>query len=233
MRHARRGLVAAGGLALVACTTAFAHVEVASAPNAKAAALGEVVVSVPNESADADTTSVTVRLPENVVRAEFPRVAGWRSFGTTVSLASPVQVGDRVVTTRVATVTWTGGRIRPGQRAEFRLRVRVGKGSKRSGLTFAAVQRYSDGTVVRWIGPPGSDKPAGVLQAPLPVVAVTPAPPPPEPVTTPPTASAPTTAPASDENGGNRGLAIGLIAAAAVALGGGAIALGRRRRNED
>ena len=149
-----------------------------------------------------------------------------------MSLASPVQVGDRVVTTRVATVTWTGGRIRPGQRAEFRLRVRVRKGSKRSGLTFAAVQRYSDGTVVRWIGPPGSDKPAGVLQAPLPVVAVTP-PPPPESVTTPPTASATTTEPASDENGGNRGLTIGLIAAAAVALGGGAIALGRRRRNED
>jgi uncharacterized protein YcnI len=217
-------------------TPALAHVEVRAASNAQAAKLGEVVMTVENESAGADTTTVVVQLPDNVLQAEFPKVAGWRSAGTTVPLASPVQIGDEVIATRISRVTWTGGRIRPGRTAQFRLRVRVREGSKPRGLAFPAVQRYSDGTVVRWIGAPGSDHPAGVLQTALPVVRVTspatPATPVPVPGGTVTSPSSPTSSPPGSESG-TSGLVIGLIVAAGVVvLGVGGFALSRRRKKE-
>lgn len=233
--NAGRGVALALGLVLAMSVPALAHVEVEAAPNAQAAKLGEVVITVPNESAGADTTSVIVRLPDNVLQAEFPKVAGWRSTAGTVPLTPPVQIGDRTIATRVSTVTWTGGRIRPGRSAQFRLRLRVREGSKLRGLAFPAVQRYSDGTVVRWIGATGSEHPAGVLLTALPVVRVTsPAttstPVPGRTVTSP---SQPTSTPASPHDDGTSGLAIGLIVAGCVVvLGGGAFALSRRRKKE-
>ena len=223
------------GLVLAMSAPALAHVEVEAASDAQAAKLGEVVITVPNESAGVDTTSVVVKLPDNVLQAEFPEVAGWRSTEDTVPLTAPVRIGDQTIVTRISRVTWTGGRIRPGRSAQFRLRVRVREGSQLRGLAFAAVQRYSDGTVVRWIGAPGSENPAGVLQTALPVVRVTsparPPTPPPVPGGTVTSPSPPTAAPASRHDGGTSGLAIGLIVAAGVVvLGGGAFALSRRRR---
>jgi periplasmic copper chaperone A len=233
--NAGRGVALALGLVLAMSVPALAHVEVEAAPNAQAAKLGEVVITVPNESAGADTTSVIVRLPDNVLQAEFPKVAGWRSTAGTVPLTPPVQIGDQTIATRVSTVTWTGGRIRPGRSAQFRLRLRVREGSKLRGLAFPAVQRYSDGTVVRWIGATGSEHPAGVLLTALPVVRVTsPATPStPVPGATVTSPSPPTSSPASPHDTGTSGLAIGLIVAACVVvLGGGAFALSRRRKKE-
>ena len=218
------------GLVLAMSVPALAHVEVEAASNAEAAKLGEVVITVPNESAGVDTASVVVRLPDNVLQAEFPKVAGWRSTGEPVPLIPPVQIGDQTIATRVSTVTWTGGRIRPGRSAQFRLRLRVREGSKLRGLAFPAVQRYSDDTVMRWIGAPGSEHPAGVLLTALPVVRVT------SPATaggTVTSPSLPTSSPASPHDDGASGLAIGLIVAACVVvLGGGAFALSRRRKKE-
>jgi periplasmic copper chaperone A len=225
------------GLVLATSAPALAHVEVEAASNAQAAKLGEVVITVPNESAGADTTSVVVRLPDNVLQAEFPEVAGWRSTAETVPLTPPVQIGDQTIATRISTVTWTGGRIRPGRSAQFRVRVRVREGSKLRGLAFPAVQRFSDGTVVRWIGAPGSENPAGVLLTALPVVRVTspatPSTPTPVPSGTTTSSSPPTSSRASPDGGGTSGLAIGLIVAACVVvLGGGAFALSRLRKKD-
>ena len=234
--NAGRRVALALGLVLVMSAPALAHVEVEAASNARAAKLGEVVITVPNEFAGADTTSVAVKLPDNVLQAEFPKVMGWRSTGRTVPLTPPVQIGGQTIAIRIATVTWTGGRIRPGRSAQFRVRVRVREGSKVRGLAFPAVQRFSDGTVVRWIGAPGSDHPAGVLQSALPVVRVTSpttqSTPTPVPGATVPSPSPPTSSPASPHDEGTSGLAVGLIVAAAVVvLGGGAFALSRRRKN--
>jgi uncharacterized protein YcnI len=151
-------------LAVVA--TASAHVAVTAG-----AAAGEIVLSVPNESASADTISVAMQLPDNVVRTRVPDLAGWTHTETTVPLDPPLRVDGVEVASRVTTVTWTGGRIAPGREAEFRLRLAVAEGTKRTGLAFPAVQRYSDGDVVRWIGGPGSEFPAGVLETSLPAVA--------------------------------------------------------------
>lgn len=239
MRRTTRLLIVVG-IVLAAAVPAVAHVEVEPAPNGTLATQGEIMIVVPTESATADTISVAVRLPPNVVQATFPKVAGWNSTATTAPLAEPVQVAGQVVTTRVSVVTWTGGRIAPGARAEFRLRVRVRAGSTRRGLAFPAVQRYSDGTVVRWIGAPGSQNPAGVLRASLPVVAVSAAPEPETPTPVPGDATVPTPAPTTtstatppppnDEEEGLGGLWVAIIAAAVAVVGGGAFALARRRR---
>ena len=160
------------GVGLALSASAQAHVEVAPAADPAAAKAGEVVIGVESEEPSAHTVRVEVKLPDNVIQAEFPRVDGWRSTGTTEPLSPPLDVDGTVTTSRITTVTWTGD-LAPGKRAQLRLRVRVRQGTPVEGLVFPAVQRYSDGTVVRWIGPPGSDTPAAVLAGSVPTVAVT------------------------------------------------------------
>jgi hypothetical protein len=63
---------------------------------------------------------------------------------------------------QVSTITWTGhgshGKIPPGAFRDFGLTVPV-PGRTGDKLAFKAVQTYSHGEVVRWIGPEGSDAP--------------------------------------------------------------------------
>jgi uncharacterized protein YcnI len=226
-----RAIPAAILVALVAGSAASAHVTVRPSSDPAAAARGEVSLVMPNESQRSDTTSVAVKLPDNTIDAVVPAVTGWRGQIATVALESPVRAGGRIVTTRPDTVTWTG-RLAPGRSVALRLRVRVRTGTPRSGLIFRAVQRYADGTVVRWIGPAGSENPAGVLRAPLPVVAVGSAPSATPPVVSPQaTITLTRTAAAEASDDGVNGALIGGAAAAAVALGGLAIWVTRRRRN--
>ncbi len=167
--NAKLAAVVAAFTLLAVAGTATAHVEVTAG-----AAAGEIVLSVPNESASADTVSVAVQLPDNVVRTGVPDIAGWTHTETTVQLDPPLRVNGVEVTSRVTTVTWAGRRLAPGREAAFRLRLTVAEGTKRTGLAFPAVQRYSDGDVVRWIGGPGSQFPAGVLETSLPAVPAVP-----------------------------------------------------------
>lgn len=230
MTRVRWSLHAALAAAVLTCSAASAHVTVGPAPDGAAAARGEVAIGVPNESQTADTTSVAVRIPDNAIDVQVPAVTGWRSRTASVALTPPVQIGDRTLTTRVDTVTWTG-RLAPGRRATLRLRVRVREGTARRGLEFPAVQRYADGTVVRWIGPTGSATPAGVLATPLPVVRVVgpPATIPPQ-TPTPAPATVTLTRTVADDGGGTDAALIGGLAAIAAALAGGAIWLTRRRK---
>jgi uncharacterized protein YcnI len=213
-------------LAAVVPGVAVAHVDVRSA----GAGSASVVVSVPNESGSSDTVSVAVRLPENVVRVEQPDVPRWREERATVPVRPPIRVAGVVTDERVQTVTWSGGALGPGDRVDFPLRIWLARGTPRTGLEFRAVQRYGDGTVVRWIGPAGSQHPAAILRTALPTLAVTAAPRvqatrPPAQVAT----SVPTTAAAADHDSASIGIAV--IVAAVVALGtAGAVLLARRMR---
>jgi uncharacterized protein YcnI len=214
-RNATLAWIVAMLVLLGVAATASAHVEVTAG-----AAAGEIVLSVPNESASSDTVRVAVQLPENVVRTRVPEIAGWTHTETTVPLDPPLRVAGVVATTRVTTVTWSGGRLAPGREAEFRLRLAVAEGTKRTGLAFPAVQRYSDGEVVRWIGPSGGDFPAGVLETPLPAVATIAVTTGPATTTSTETATASTTSAAAETDSGG-GNPVGLI----FALAGAAIAI--------
>jgi hypothetical protein len=74
-------------------------------------------------------------------------------------LAKPVELFGDEVTERVASVTWSGGQIRPGEFDEFGMSAKLPKGAGKE-LVFPAVQTYANGEVVRWIGPPDAEEPA-------------------------------------------------------------------------
>jgi uncharacterized protein len=119
-------------------------------------------VRVPNEMENANTTQVDVQLPTGFVEASYQTVPGWAVKVEKRKLAQPVQTDDGEVTEEVSRITWTadsGGGIAPGQFQDFPLSVQIPDkaGAK---LTFKALQTYSNGKIVRWIGPPGSDEPA-------------------------------------------------------------------------
>jgi periplasmic copper chaperone A len=154
----RHAVLAAVVAALVLAPCATAHVTVN--PDAvRAGSFARLTIRVPNERDAASTTRVSVRMPDGLVFVSFQPKAGWKRTVTMRRLATPVMVEGERVTEQVGVVTWSGGKIGPGEFDEFGLSARVPDdvGAK---LMFATVQTYSNGEVVRWIGPPDADEPA-------------------------------------------------------------------------
>ncbi len=144
---------------LAVAAAAQAHVTVH--PNALPAGGFQVInIRIPNEEENASTTRVVVQFPAGFPDASWQAVpGGWKAKITFHKLAKPVIVEGEKLTEEVNTVTFSGGRIAPGQFIEFPLSVAT---PSKAGavLTFKAVQTYSNGDVVRWIGAPGTDTPA-------------------------------------------------------------------------
>lgn len=136
----RLSLVLAAGTALVVVPVATAHVTVN--PNEAApGSFARLAIQVPNEEEGAATVRVSVRLPAGLGEVSFQPKVGWK----------------RSVAGR--TVTWSGGRIEPGEFGEFVISAELPDTAGRT-LVFPALQTYSNGKVVRWIGPPSADEPA-------------------------------------------------------------------------
>jgi periplasmic copper chaperone A len=154
-------------LALGASAAAQAHVTLHPASAPAGTEDMRLDVRVPNERDDADTTKLQLELPDGFVQASFEPVPGWTAKVITTKLAKPIKTDDGEVTEQVSEITWTGhgseGRIPPGGFQDFALSVLV-PDKAGSTLTFKAVQTYSNGTVVRWIGPEGSESPAPTLK---------------------------------------------------------------------
>jgi periplasmic copper chaperone A len=151
--------------AVVFPATAAAHVTV-NPGEWEAGGFARFAVRVPNERDNAATTEVTVQFPESVISASFQPVPGWKRTVEMAPLDEPIEEeGEEPITERLASVTWSGGRIQPGEFQEFGVSFRVPE-TPGEELTFPSLQTYSNGEVVRWIGPPDSDTPA-------PTVAVT------------------------------------------------------------
>jgi periplasmic copper chaperone A len=157
---AATAVVAAAAIALVAVPTAGAHVSLH--PNAiPAGSFVTTQIRVPNEEDGAATTGVRVKLPSGVLSALGATPPGWRFAAKTRKLAKPIKTDDGTMTTEVTEVSWTGGRIPPGQFADFPLTLSVPAAAKQGDvLTFKTLQAYSDGMVARWIGGPSDDRPA-------------------------------------------------------------------------
>jgi periplasmic copper chaperone A len=208
--------MAVGALTLPA--TAQAHVTV-NPREWEAGGFARFAVRVPNERDDADTTRVTVQFPENVVSASFQPVEGWKRTVEMERLDEPIEEeGEEPITERLATVTWSGGRIRPGEFQEFGVSFQVPEGAVGESLAFPSIQRYSNGEIVRWIGPEDADEPAPLVEV-LPAeedgeAAATPAP---------AATSAPDEASSDDDATGRANLALGVGIAGLIA---GVAALG-------
>jgi uncharacterized protein len=220
----RRTLAAAVAVAALAVpAAASAHVTL----NPKEAAAGAYTVldvRVPNERDNASTTKVEMQMPPGVAAVSYQAVPGWTVKVVKAKLAKPIQTDDGPITEGVSTMTWTadgqGAAIAPGQFGDFPIQMQI-PGKAGDVLTFKALQTYSNGEVVRWIGSPSADEPA-------PTVAVTAAtsdagaaP-----------AAAPTTAPpADDDSGSSDTLAIVALIVGALGLLAAIAALATRRRS--
>jgi periplasmic copper chaperone A len=205
---------------LVVVPAAAAHVTL-NPGEWEAEGFARFAVRVPNERDNADTTKVTLQFPEQILSASFQPVEGWKRTVKMAQLDEPIDDEGEQITERIDTVTWSGGRIRPGEFEEFGVSFQV-PDEPGTELAFPAVQTYSNEEVVRWIGPPDADEPA-------PVVAVTEAPPEEGDAAAP--AATPTAPPAAtqEEDGGGDTLSIVALIAGLAGLAAGLAAMFWRR----
>jgi uncharacterized protein len=161
MHHKIAVLAAAGALAVPAA--AQAHVTLQ--PNTATAGSFTVLdVRVPNERDKASTVKVDVQFPDGFASVSYQPVFGWTVKVIKKKLATPVQTDDGPVTDAVSRMIWTGsrkgsGKIAPGQFMDFPISVQI-PGKAGDVLTFKALQTYSNGEIVRWIGAPSAAEPA-------------------------------------------------------------------------
>lgn len=140
-------------LALATPLAASAHVTLdddVAAPGSYAL----VTFKVPNESATATTTSLTVTLPTDTPFASVRTVPvpGWEAEIVRGPLPEPVHVGESTITEAPLRVVWTatGEGIRDGELQLFP--VSLGPVPDVGSVGLPAEQGYSDGTVVEWTG---------------------------------------------------------------------------------
>lgn len=196
---------------LLVATPALAHVTVESSdPSPRV--VSKYTVRVPNESEDAATVKVEVRLPKGIGTPSPKALTGW-----------DVAIEDGILTI-------SGGRIEPNDSRTFVFRAQ--NPSKAGDVTFPVIQTYEDGEEAQWIGDPGSDNPA-------PVVAISGKAPPPkkrpprhDPTNAPaaPTEvdAAPTTSPGQAPATSSSGVLVAVVVVAMLGLGAAAAAVVRR-----
>jgi uncharacterized protein YcnI len=151
--------------AAIAALPAVAQAHVTVQPNeAPAGGFTRLDVRVPNEDETKDTTKVVVEMPPGFAEASYEAVPGWRVQVSKRKLATPVKTDEgETLTEEVAQLTFDaepGKGIKPGQFQDFGLSVGLPDKPAGTKLTFKALQTYTGGKVVRWIGAPGSENPA-------------------------------------------------------------------------
>jgi uncharacterized protein YcnI len=158
-----RGAPIAAALAalLVATPVAAAHVTL-NPREWEAGGFAKFDMRVPNENESGDTTKIVMRFPEEVISASFQPVEGWQRTVKMVQLDEPIDAEGEQITERIDTVTWSGGRIRPGEFQEFGVSFQVPEDVEPgTALAFPAIQTYTNPNEVRrWIGPEDADSPA-------------------------------------------------------------------------
>ncbi|RJL31824.1 DUF1775 domain-containing protein [Bailinhaonella thermotolerans] len=218
----RAGTVAAGAaaLCLALALPASAHVTI-NPGTAEQGSFSKAAFRVPNERADAATTRVEVTFPKDhpLAFVSVRPVPGWQVQITETRLNPPVKTKEGELTEAVGKVTWSGGRIEPGQFQEFEVSMGVLPDNAAS-LAFPTTQTYSSGEVVNWADAPKPDgtepeHPAPLLKL-VPKAAATPSPAPARPAAAPDTTT--------------RALSIAALVAALLGAATGILALTRTRR---
>jgi uncharacterized protein len=143
--------VVVGVIAIAA--PAFAHVTVNPSEAAKGS-FTKLTFRVPNEEEAADTVSVAVSFDtaHAIASVSVKPKPGWTVDVQKEPLPTPIKTDDGTITEAVKLITWSGGKIAPGEFDEFE----VSAGplpDDVDALTFPTVQTYSDGTKVEWIQP--------------------------------------------------------------------------------
>jgi uncharacterized protein YcnI len=211
---------------IVLAGPASAHVTV-TAPGATAGGSDqEITFRVPVEK-QVDTVGLQVVLPTDtpIASVEVQAVPGWTHTQKTVKLAKPIVTDDGDITEAVSEIDWTaatGQGLKPGEFGAFT--IIAGLLPDVPTLTFKAIQRYSDGSEVKWIETtaPGSN---AQPENPAPVLTLAAAAPP-----TASTAASSKTGSSRSSNTGPVVLSIVALVVAAAALGLGVVSRARRER---
>jgi periplasmic copper chaperone A len=147
----RTALVASVAAVLALPAAAQAHVTLQPS-SAAAGGYTRLDVRVPNERDDASTTKVELQFPAGFESASYEAVPGW---------TAEVEQGEGV-----EQITWTAddedAAIGPGAFQDFGLSLKI-PDTPGEQLTFKALQTYTGGEVVRWIGAEDSDNPAPIV----------------------------------------------------------------------
>ncbi len=147
MRRAACALLVAGAALAGFAPAASAQIQVTPAVVAPDDPV-KFTVLVPGEKT-AQTTKVDLKMPAQLLPFSYEDPPGWKR---TLVKASNGGV-DQIV--------WTGRLARDGF-VEFSFL--AGTPEKPGKLVWKALQTYSDGSIVRWIGSPSSNQPAPVTQ---------------------------------------------------------------------
>ncbi len=161
------GIVSGVAAALALAVPAVADVTVTPevAPRGGPAAL---VFTVPEERPKAHTTKVELLVPEATPIAEvYPMsVDGWAPLTSSRKLAKPLALIHGTRTSEVVSkVTWKRvGKTAPKPGQPALLKLSMGPMPDVEQVSFAIVQTYSDGTVVRWADAAGGKNAAPVIR---------------------------------------------------------------------
>ncbi len=159
-------LTATGAFLVVGALGASAHVTPDPATAPKGAGDQVITFRVPNEMDNANTVKVTLQLPQDHPIADVEALAmpGWTDKIQTRHLTTPIKTDDGEVTDVASVITWTGGKIAPGQYGAFKI-LAMGLPTDTNQLVFKALQGYDNGETVSWIETqPGAEHPAPVVQ---------------------------------------------------------------------
>ncbi|TYB49583.1 YcnI family protein [Actinomadura chibensis] len=157
--HAPRriGAVAALSAASVLGLASAASGHVTANPKtAEKGSYTKVSFRVPNERDDASTTKLVVNLPADhpLSSVSVRPTPGWTAKVEKAKLPQPIKTEGGELTEAVSRITWSGGKIEPGQFQEFD--VSLGPlPTDTDQLLFKTDQTYSNGEVVKWEENPG------------------------------------------------------------------------------
>ncbi|MGJ6966283.1 YcnI family copper-binding membrane protein [Streptosporangium sp. G11] len=177
LSHACRRLAAltAGvtALTLGLALPALAHVTI-NPGSAQQGGFTKVAFRVPNERDDASTTKLEVTFPTDhpLAFVSVKPVPGWDVKVVEGKLPKPITTEYGELTEAVTKITWSGGKIDPGQFQEFEVSMGA-LPTDTDQLVFPATQTYSGGEVVKWADEPKAD--GSEPERPAPTLKLTPA----------------------------------------------------------
>ena len=150
--------------ALISPGVAQAHISLH--PNTiPAGAFVTLDVRVPGEQQGAYAYRIDMLVPPGFTTIDTQSVPGWSVKEIMAKLATPIHTHEGTIEEEVSQIVWTGdrsklGRLESGTFIQFPLSIAMPTNLTGRSLAFKTLQYYSNGKVVRWIGPPSAEFPA-------------------------------------------------------------------------
>lgn len=156
LRTLTLGTVTALVALFVLAGPASAHITITAPGAERGGSDQEITLRVPVEEQH-KTVGLTVQLPTDhpIASVLVEPVPGWTHTETTTKLATPIKTDDGDITEAVSEITWTASKgqgLAPGEFGAFT--IIAGLLPDVPTLTFKALQKYDDGSVVSWIETP-------------------------------------------------------------------------------